>query len=114
MQREYSLDTAAVSYSSYRESFAYAAVLLGNYCTLEYLDTELVAFGDAYVYLNCVTYVELRCVSLKAVLCNEFSSWFSDILVSAYPPRIFCLRITATFAVKYSGLPVLMSLCFSH
>ena len=57
MQREYSFDTAAVSYSSYCESFAYAAVLLGDNCTLEYLDTELVAFCDAYVYLNCVTYV---------------------------------------------------------
>ena len=28
--------------------------------------------------------------------------------------RAFTLRKTATFAVKYSGLPVLMSLCFSH
>ena len=70
MQREYSFDTAAVSYSSYCESFAYATVLLGDNCTLEYLDTELVAFCDAYVYLM-------------------FSSWFSDILVSAYPPCVY-------------------------
>ena len=66
VERENSLDTAAVSNTSYGESLADTAVLLGDNCSLEDLDTALVAFLDLNVNLNGITYVELRNIFLHA------------------------------------------------
>ena len=72
MQREYSLDTAAVSYTSNGESLVDSAVLLSDYSTLEYLDTELLAFLDLNVNLYEVADLDLGSLSLHAALLNEF------------------------------------------
>ncbi len=66
VEREYSLDTAAVSNTSYSESLTDAAVLLSDNCTLKDLDSALVAFLDLYVNLDSVTYIELRNIFLHA------------------------------------------------
>lgn len=58
--REYSFDSAAVSYSSYSEGLVDTAVLLSDDRTLEYLDSGLVTLSDPYMYLYSVAYVYRR------------------------------------------------------
>ena len=66
VKREYSFDTTSVCNTSYSKGLADSAVLLGNYSTLEDLDTALIAFLDLNVNLNGITYVELRNIFLHA------------------------------------------------
>ena len=72
MEREYSLDAAAVCNTSYCEGLADAAVLLGDNCSLEDLYTALVAFLEPYVNLDGVTDVESGNVFLHARFADEF------------------------------------------
>ena len=64
MERENSLDAAAVSNTSNSQGLADAAVLLGDNSTLKNLYTALVALLDHYVNLYGVTDVEGRNIFL--------------------------------------------------
>ena len=72
MQREYSLNTAAVSYTSNGESLVDSAVLLSDNSTLEHVDTVLLAVLDLYVKLYEVADLDRGSLSLHAALLNEF------------------------------------------
>ena len=72
VEREYSLNATAVCNTSNCESLVDAAVLLSDNCTLEYLDTELVAFLDLYANLYKVTDFDHGGICLHAALLNKF------------------------------------------
>ena len=68
VQREYTLDTAAMCNTANSKGFADTAVLLCDYGAFEYLDTALVAFLDSYVYLYSITYCKCRYFLLASLI----------------------------------------------
>ena len=70
VQREYTLDTAAMCNTANSKGFADTAVLLCDYGAFEYLDTALVAFLDSYVYLYSITYCKCRYFLLQACVAD--------------------------------------------
>ena len=86
MQREYTLDTAAVCNTTNGKGLADAAVLLGDYSALEQLDTALVAFLDLYVYLYSITYCKLRYFLLHASVADCLQCIHSMFLLKIFEP----------------------------
>ena len=71
VQRENTLDTAAVRYTSNGKGLADATVLLGNDSTLEDLDTALLALLDTNVYLYGITDLDLGSILLHACVADH-------------------------------------------
>lgn len=81
VQRENTLNTAAMCNTANSKGFADAAVLLCDYSTLEYLDTALVAFLDSYVNLYGITDTESRYFLLHACVADHFQCIHFNILL---------------------------------
>ncbi len=72
VERENSLNAAAVCNTSNGECLVDAAVLLSDNSTLEHLDTELIALLDLNAYLNVVADLNNGGLCLHAALLDDF------------------------------------------
>lgn len=99
MQREYSLNTAAVSYTSNGESLVDSAVLLSDNGTLEYLNTELLAFLDLNVNLYEVADLDLGASAFMLPCSMSFNASIIFLL-------IFRTFLITTYSIhKSAGKP---------
>ena len=108
MNRENSLDSTAVSYSTNCECLVDSTVLLSDNCALEYLDSGLVTLCNSYVYLYCITNIDNRCTDLRLELeiCFKASTLNSSLIFSDIH------SLYGSYRCKARGLHALMS-CLS-